>query len=210
MNDVMHDLETLGTKPGSIILSIGAVAFSDKDLHDEFYVEISVLDSELYGLSTDKSTMDWWAKQSPEARATFDRCHNPDNPTVLTLTDALSSYTAWLCKVSGTPKAGKLRLWGNGSDFDNVLLAEAYRAIGQEMPTQFWNNRCFRTLKGLKLVEEPKRQGVYHNALDDAKHQARWAVDILAHLNKAQQHLTEMGAAKDAESRAVKLKHEPQ
>ena len=38
MNRVMIDLETLGTKPGSVILSIGAVRFDNRQLTDALHV----------------------------------------------------------------------------------------------------------------------------------------------------------------------------
>ena len=48
-------------------------------------------------------------------------------------------------------------LWGNGSDFDNAILANAYRAIGQQQPWKFWNNRCSGPPCGRKA---------YHSALN--------------------------------------------
>ena len=179
--NVMLDLETLGTKPGSVILSIGAVEFNKDGLYREFYEEIKVSSSEGYGLAKDKSTLEWWEKQSPAARVTFDRCHTMEPRS---LPDVLLSFTIWLAGCEGG--VDKLKLWGNGSDFDNVLLDAAYRAANLAYPVKYWNHRCFRSLKGLPMVPgkalEPKRAGTHHNALDDAKHQALWAVAILQKL----------------------------
>lgn len=63
-------------------------------------------------------------------------------------------------------------LWGNGSDFDNVILASAYRSCNLEVPWKFWNNRCYRTVKALRPDIKIHRSGTYHNALDDAVSQA--------------------------------------
>lgn len=199
--NVMLDLETLGTKPGSVILSIGAVEFDKTGMYREFYKEISVASSNNWGLTADQSTIEWWGKQSPEARATFDRCHTsePDG-----LNDTLVEFTEWLHFCKGG--IDKLKLWGNGSDFDNVLLDAAYRAAGLAYPIKYWNHRCFRSLKGLPMVNgkglEPIRAGTHHNALDDAKHQALWALAILQKLYSAEEAAKQVAqqaaACKDA------------
>lgn len=69
-NRIMVDLETLGTAPGSVILSIGAVRFDvEEGLLDEFYVNIDVESSQRLGLTIDGATVMWWMKQSDAARA---------------------------------------------------------------------------------------------------------------------------------------------
>lgn len=70
-------------------------------------------------------------------------------------------------------------VWGNGADFDPVLLSSAYRAIGRPPPHKFYNVHCFRTLKNLFPVEKPARDGTHHNALDDAIHQVKHLHKIL-------------------------------
>jgi len=189
--NVMLDLETLGTKPGSVILSIGAVEFDKDGLYREFYKEIDVVSSKGWGMTADASTLEWWGKQSPEARATFDRCH-ANSVEVAGLGVVLTEFTAWLHFCKGG--VDKLKLWGNGSDFDNVLLDAAYRACALDYPIKYWNHRCFRSLKGLPMVNgralEPKRAGVHHNALDDAKHQSYWAIGLLKELYAGQTALS--------------------
>ncbi len=69
MQNVMIDLETLGTRPGSVILSIGAVEFDrDLGLGREFYVELNQASSITAGLTTDDATVDWWLDQEDAAR----------------------------------------------------------------------------------------------------------------------------------------------
>jgi hypothetical protein len=69
-------------------------------------------------------------------------------------------------------------LWGNGADFDNALLACAYKAAALIPPWAYVNNRCFRTMRKEHAVVEPLKLGVHHNALDDALHQTRWLQKI--------------------------------
>ncbi len=182
---VMCDLETLGTAPGATILSIGLVPFNVEGVApeaDRLHLIVSRGDSERLGFVEDPATLGWWGQQSWEAQETLRQATEAG----LLVRDALEKVDDYLVRVTG-PRPGKRsicegKLWGNGSDFDNALLTATYTQLGIPPPWSFWHNRCFRTLKGLGLVKEPVRQGVHHNALDDALHQARWAVAILGRL----------------------------
>jgi len=161
---IMIDLETLGTKPGSIILTIGAVKFSKLGVTEKFYRAISEENSVALGLTSDVDTRSWWAVQSSEAQtAAFSGTEK--------LRDVLSSFTEFC----GTDI---IRIWGNGSDFDNVLLEEAYRAAGLGVPWKFTGNRCYRTIKNLFPKVQVASVGTAHNALDDAIYQANHLIAI--------------------------------
>ena len=175
MNNLMLDLETLGTRPGCVILSVGAVFFDpDSDtLGDEFHSIISLFESEDAGLTTSAETCTWWSKQSVEAKkilseVTEDTAPHPRD-VFLAFNGFLGSY--------GDPK--KVLMWGNGADFDNVLLLAAYEQVGVPIGWGNYNNRCYRTIKNLRKNIKLERQGVHHNALDDAKHQARHLIQLL-------------------------------
>jgi len=173
-NDVMVDLETLGQTPGCVILSIGAVAFNPRltELGPELYSVINTKSCQASGLTEDESTKAWWNVQAPEARAVIEEAEKSE----VMLEHALIDLRTYLDQFG----LSCVRVWGNGSDFDNAILACAYRAAGLEFPWKFWNNRCYRTLKELKRSRSPnKRHGTYHNALDDAKTQALHAVELL-------------------------------
>jgi hypothetical protein len=165
-NHVMVDIETLGTRPGDVILSIGAVKFSVADgITDKFYTTISVTSSKDAGLRAQKSTLEWWEKQSPEARTAAFKGEYP-------LDAALAMFTEWL------PPADTAVIWGNGANFDNTLLAAAYRAVKAEVPWKFWNDRCYRTVSSMFMRTRVERVGTYHNALDDAATQALRLIDM--------------------------------
>ena len=162
-NHVMVDIETLGTRPGDVILSIGAVWFApDKGIKSSLHISIDVESSKAAGLRAQKSTLDWWAQQSDEARtAAF--------AGELSLESALKQFAMWV------PKSGAendLRVWGNGANFDNALLAAAYRAMKIEPPWKYWNDRCYRTMASMFMKTKVERVGTGHNALDDATTQA--------------------------------------
>lgn len=167
--NVMVDLETMGNTPGCAIISIGAVEFSEEGLGSEFYCTIDLEDSVKCGLHIDVSTLKWWLAQKPEALSEAMKGE-------LSLSQALTSFRGWLDDNDLRGAA----IWGNGSDFDNVLLSRAYAAISMELPWKFYMNRCYRTLKGLSPQVKLQRVGTFHNALDDAKSQALHAIQILA------------------------------
>jgi exodeoxyribonuclease VIII len=182
--NVMVDLETLGTKPGCQILSIGAVAFGANGLGQEFYSPINLGSQEALGLTTNQATIDWWKSQSPAAqKVLIDAQTCPQG-----LEEVLKLFNAWLGGVASynathaDGRSEKIAIWGNGSDFDNMILAEAYSMAGIELPWKFYMNRCFRTLKNLFPQIREERTGVHHNALDDARYQAGLAVRMLGQL----------------------------
>jgi exodeoxyribonuclease VIII len=155
---VMIDLETMGNRPSAPIIAIGAVMFDKDEVHDEFYVVVDLADSVAEGAVMDPSTVLWWMKQSDEARAAFEA---PGKP----LGFALGDFREWVSKydISG--------VWGNGASFDNVILSEAYRRMGNDAPWPFWKDRCYRTVKSATKIPMG-RTGTHHNALDDARDQA--------------------------------------
>ena len=69
----MIDIETMGNKPGSAIVSIGAVMFDPKNWEDpdkksKFYSTINLQSCLDCGLEVDGSMVYWWMQQSEDAR----------------------------------------------------------------------------------------------------------------------------------------------
>lgn len=189
MNNVMLDLETVGTRPGCGILSIGAVAFDFKanKLGDHFYQAIEPESNKNFGLVFDPDTLAWWQKQSEEARAVW------NDPNAIALDEALHSFSQW-CRMQAS--IDSFYLWGNGANFDDPVLAAAYHATAIPLPWKFWNSRCYRTLKSLAPAVFVKKPDIAHNALSDAVSQASGALLMWQGLMKP--------AAKPRESRAAK------
>jgi exodeoxyribonuclease VIII len=177
----MHDLETLGQTPGFIILSIGAVAFDENEIDElGFYAVVHRPTCEEVFLREEEDTKKWWDRQGEEAQAVLHQSLDPEQSVPLTA--ALLAFNAYLGRYGGWRD---VRLWGNGSDFDNAGMSCAFDATKIKPNWAFWNNRCYRTLKAqapsIKLV----REGTYHNALDDAKSQARHLQEVLRSTNLA-------------------------
>lgn len=188
--NIMLDLETLGTTCNAAIVSIGAVVF-DPDagiLSDEFYRVIDADDAQKYGVS-DKNTMAWWMEQPENARRIFDA----DNGAV-EFEKALDDFAIWITKMQ-LQHGGQVKIWSNGAGFDCVILRHGYEAVQLPCPWKFWNEFDVRTIVEIgrqKLGVNPKKdmlfEGSKHNALADARHQARYVSAIWQELGN--QHRT--------------------
>ncbi len=168
---VMLDLETMGNRPTSAIVAIGACVFDVEtgEIGGRFYNTVDLESSMAAGLTVDGGTIIWWLKQGDRAREAI------TGAEARPLEQVLADFRSWL--LENMPNGGGI--WGNGSDFDNATLANAYRATGWPAPWPFWQNRCYRTLKNLAPHIKLVREGTYHNALDDAVSQAKHLMQIL-------------------------------
>lgn len=174
------DLETLSTSPAAVILSIGAVAMAEGgDTLADFYSICSIASQ--HDRQIDKSTLEWWDKQSPEARNAITQANEPNSPT---LDSVLDELTEWIGQLGETHE---VIVHGNGAAFDIAILEHAYKEISPFVPWNFRNVRDMRTLRDicLRLGLEPQikkaapRTGTHHNALDDAHFQARIVIESL-------------------------------
>lgn len=166
MNNMMLDLETLGTSSNAAIVSIGAVYFdpTTNTLGNEFYADIDLKSAVAFGGQIDADTVIWWLGQSEDARKALYLPHQ--TTTAVNILTTLESFAEFCVP--------KVHIWGNGVDFDNVVLGNAYKRAEMEMPFSYGKNRCFRTMKAMLPSVNVNREGTHHHALDDAKHQARY------------------------------------
>lgn len=180
MAHIMLDLETLGVTPGCAILSIGAVVFSIEGLGAEFSRVVSRKSCLKAGLWVEEGTLDWWQRQSTKAQEVL---HMSDSIAAPDLRDVLAEFTEFAATAGGK---GGPRVWGNGADFDNAILAVACHRANMPVPWAYIRSRCYRTLKACApSIKAPFREGVHHNSLDDAKHQARHAIEIMRSFDTA-------------------------
>lgn len=171
MTKVMLDLETMGNGSNAPIVAIGAVEFDEDsgEVGRDFYRRISLESSVALGTVMDPSTVLWWLQQADAARAEL-----TNQQGRVSIEAALTAFDNWIDATA--------LVWGNGADFDNVILANTYRAAGGQAPWKFYHNRCYRTLKNLMPEVPFARAGTAHNALDDAKSQAVHAIALLRKL----------------------------
>jgi hypothetical protein len=118
-------------------------------------------------------------KQSVAARTVLDRAMDPN---AVSIGEMLCHFSLWLHNVE--KDRNNLYVWGNGAAFDNVLVAEALRRCGMKPAWNYYNDRCYRTLKNLRPDVKLIRLGTHHDALDDARSQADHAIRLLASLKR--------------------------
>lgn len=171
MKHIMIDLETLGTNADSVFIAIGAVYFDIETgvIGKEFYYNGDWQSSIDEKRKVDADTLKWWLKQSDEARASLFK------------TEEINfAQTLWHLRdfLQEEGPAENIKVWANGSCFDIAILEHSYGQYNEKPPWKFWNVRDVRTIKdlGKDLVDKSifKIEGTAHNALDDAKHQAKY------------------------------------
>ncbi|EOJ4601220.1 TPA: 3'-5' exoribonuclease, partial [Escherichia coli] len=181
---LMIDLETMGTNANAPIVVIGAVFFDPQtgEIGPVFYIAISLTDAMNTGAVPNGGTIEWWLKQSSEARA-----------AILTdqvkLKDALSRFREFINEYSDEKF---VQVWGNGATFDNAILRTSYERLDIPCPWRYYNDRDVRTIVELgKTIDFDARtvipfEGVRHNALDDARHQAKYVTATIQKLIPSQ------------------------
>lgn len=165
--DVMLDLETLGTTPGSVIVAIGLFPFGPflREL-TPLSINVDPKSCEKFGLRCEASTVEWWMAQGDAARqATFNR------ELPIGLPEALTMVSDFVRSVR--LRAGGIALWANGPSFDCALLGAAYRAVDIQQPWGHREERCVRTILNLVPFVTIVHDGISHTAIDDARAQAR-------------------------------------
>lgn len=174
MTNYMLDLETMGTDPSAAIVAIGACVFQPMEMRitDTFYTTISLGSAMQNGGLVNASTVVWWLRQGEDARTEV-------YSATTHIYSALTAFTAWLER--NEPNKDKRLIWGNGANFDNVLLRTAYERLKMHPPWHFRSDRCYRTfVKELgSQVPKPSFEGVRHNALDDARWQAEYLMEVM-------------------------------
>nr|WP_315540136.1 3'-5' exonuclease [uncultured Comamonas sp.] len=172
---IVLDLETLSTQPNAVIASIGAVALTaGGSFVSEFHMPITTDNFRQCHRHVCPNTVAWWEQQSEDAKLGSIHAPNPTLPH-----QALEAFTAWVQQHSD-PK--KVKVWGNGSSFDNVILSSLYADYPELVrPWAYWNDRDMRTV--LDLHPQAKNvgefEGVKHNALHDARHEAKQLAAVL-------------------------------
>ena len=173
---VMFDIETLGTTPGSVVTSLGAVAFyKDGEVISSFETYFNIQEQLDVGMTVSGDTLVWWLKQSEEAKNSLVFGQEGRYNGVA---DMLINFDLW---VADYGLKENTTYWANGASFDFPILERLYSEFGEDGPPwKYHNQRCFRTIKGLPGANEvkPERHGVHHDALDDAKFQMDWLLNI--------------------------------
>ncbi|EIN8658645.1 TPA: 3'-5' exoribonuclease [Citrobacter freundii] len=176
---LMVDMETMGNSPDAPIVSIGAVFFdpSTGNTGAEFYRVVNLESSMSFGMKPDASTIQWWLKQSSEARSAI------LVDEAMGLRESLELLANFIAE-NAANGSHTVQLWGNGCSFDNVILRRAYALTETPFAVPFRNDRDVRTMVelGKSVGINPRYdipfEGDMHNALSDARHQVKYVSAI--------------------------------
>jgi len=174
--DVMVDLETLSKYPDGVVLSIALVPFlmTHNDTMSDLlgrglYLKLHVKDQIARGRTVHKPTVEWWKKQSEEAKAIL----IPSDDDVL-LPDALDQIDAFCAQWCDYKESFQ---FNRGTNFDFPFFQSLYRTMERPEPMDSWKLHCtksmIRTLNHdvyarYDLDAGLPKEFIPHNALHDA------------------------------------------
>ena len=159
----MLDLETLGTHPDAVVLTIGAIKFNPFTLDEPgngLYLRLDIEEQLNLGRSTLDSTIEWWGQQDPRVREEAMGEEGYRAP-IVELRKELNKFLV-----------GVEHIWCQGPAFDIVILEDLYRSQCWPIPWHFWQIRDSRTLFGVHGDPRAKNRDQAHNALMDCYYQA--------------------------------------
>lgn len=173
------DLETLDQCPNSVVLSIGALSFDFETdfISDGINIKLSVEDQvRNYGRSISKSTVEWWSKQSTEAKEIL----KPSSSDLL-LTDAMITLNKWVTEQPGF-RYKNTYIWSRGNNFDFPILDSLYDNAKLRPAYNPWLVRDIRTYIDIMNLHAEAQGKVYdesdihannHNSLEDCRCDAK-------------------------------------
>lgn len=172
MQNLMIDIETLGSKPNAVILSISAVEFDLKTgkTGSVFNKNICIDSCIEAGLKMEHNTILWWLNQDKEAQNKITQ-HTGSN-----LKNVLRQFGMWIHDNFGNNAI----VWGNSARFDLGILDAAYTACKMNLPWKYYSERDVRTLVAFapEIKENTEFKGIKHYGIDDCKHQIEYCSKI--------------------------------
>ncbi|TVY40214.1 hypothetical protein LOCC1_G004069 [Lachnellula occidentalis] len=192
--NIMLDLECAAINTHNpAIIELAAVYF-DIDTGEELdslCTPVSLQSSMEHGLITDDNTLGWLKREIPQTLQTSQECSISLPQAIMRLSKfvkkAMRETEARRVK-AGLPKPWRSQpmIWGNGTMADNTWIRSAYKACAMEVPWEYYNDMCVRTVvkqvwaqtgKDYSLKPlAPPRQGLKHDALSDCRFQIAYLV----------------------------------
>ena len=180
-NCIIYDFETLGKNPReSVVLSMAALPFTEERfISDNPYTYEELLNStkyikfnaqeqvSVYKRKIDNETLEWWSKQSAEARKSLAPSAN-DAPLV--------ELYPFIMDLIDSPSNAK-KVYTRGNTFDPLFLESLLENIGKKDPFPWWNMRDTRSMiegmsyganiKNNFIPDDLKTVFVSHNPIHD-------------------------------------------
>lgn len=184
--DIMLDLETLGTKPGCAVLSIGAKVFDPYGDYSvpqapplstspiSFYRNIDLFSSLMLGLTIDPGTIEWWRSKDKAA-------HDALFTGQVTPKAAIVHFNEWIMSSGKTysSREKELNVWAKSPGFDCHVIEHIADVVGVRMEwhddTRKQGFRRFRDVRTAIAMSGSDESSItakgtgrtQHNALDD-------------------------------------------
>lgn len=180
--DIVVDLETLGKAEDAAILQIGCVIpiYSHRKLPiqtDRTFEATIAYEHAIHSeFSKDPDTLDWWEKQSIEARKSVFSGQD-------SYEDAFDKLRDWMLSIKA--QGFHIRLWGNGPEFDNKILDYALRCYNIKELWGFRDNHSMRTAQlffpqDRGWIDKMGANYIKHTALGDAMYEANILEEVSA------------------------------
>lgn len=193
LTHITIDIETLGFASDTVVLSIGAAAFTfdatrpnvyDDYVLNGFYAKLDASEQiGKYSRTMDDDTINWWKTQPEEARKVT-RPSSEDLP----MREALLRLNAWI-NASGYDYKNSFA-WSRGTYFDYPKLEHMYKQVGLEPGYNGWKIRDTKTYfdvlqgtsHGLYNKKVLPKGFIHHDALHDAAVDAYRMVELFRSL----------------------------
>lgn len=181
-NNIMIDIETLGTGSNAVMISLAAIRFNPRtgETFETFEGFLNIDDSVKLGKKVTEGTIMWWFSQEDKAIKTLMKKYKNNVDSVENI---LNKFHEWLIKVSPKNKKGDpdFYIWGNGPGLDLGIVKNYYHKSGMSEPWFFGKETCVRSIVRFnpKLKYNQKFEGVAHDGIDDCKHQIKYVSNIL-------------------------------
>ncbi len=169
--DIMLDLETVGTEPGCVIVSMAARSFVPGRGTDaagaSFETTLEIEAQTKRGLVLEGGSFEWWLVQSREA---FEDSFSLQKHPVHAFMEFNEFWNT----------EGGLVLWAQGQDFDGPILRKAMQHCDIKPAWMFYQQRDTRTFYDVarmrggfnyRSVPRLSTTGVAHSAMADVNHQ---------------------------------------
>lgn len=171
-NHIMIRVTALDSRPSAAIAAIAAVAFNPETgaIADQMYCPVDIESSQREGGTIGASTVQYWLRQSAEARTEL------LSDVSLELREALARLNLFVLRQG---EFGNCPVWFKRLDNDAPIIYSAMASIGIASAWQYAHAYHVSTL--LEFIP-PARTPFYYdtpslNLLDDALHQVRLITD---------------------------------
>lgn len=180
---MMVDIEAIGTNEDGILLSVGLVVFNfdTNEIKRTYHWKLEIDEQSKKGRTVNLDTLQWWLKQSEEAREEFWGERVSVEKFIKEFQDACKNVSFG---------------WAKGVQFDFPMLEHLFKLYDAKFPinrSKYLDARVVYFLaKKAKTMNPLTEPWVAHNPLDDSLRQCKVVFDYMERIrddrNKAERY----------------------